>query len=307
MLERGVTHFSTKPATSVYKTELYLSDQGRNLNDSYLKTATRWCFKSLLQQPPVHTTEQHSQLKQRAEKEQAEGSSRPAAVPLDFHTLCAVHVVAFPVGSIILGVGGRSRFEVLRVLGELHSLGLGPRLVAELDQCHHHGQPQASHKDIEHARDIAQAQSARLVLRETRHAVSSAEGSRHTDRHTDNRLFASGLAGIATLVVFRVWPTDQGCPPIPAARGCSAVTALPSTLRWWDPGSLQGNEEFLATDFPRPLVSQNKVAYGWASQVAKALGESCAGGCIKQQDLQKAMTKPEKEKAKPLHTWVWSM
>lgn len=136
----------------------------------------------------MHTTEQHRQLKKERKKKTQRVDSRPAAIPLDFHTFCAVHVVAFSVGSVILGVGGGGRFEVLSVLGEFHSLGLGPRLVAELDQCHHHGQPQASHQDIEHASNIAQAQSARLVLRETSHAVSAAVRSRQTDRQTDNRL-----------------------------------------------------------------------------------------------------------------------
>lgn len=173
----------------------------------------------------MHTTEQHRQLKKERKKKTQRVDSRPAAIPLDFHTFCAVHVVAFSVGSVILGVGGGGRFEVLSVLGEFHSLGLGPRLVAELDQCHHHGQPQASHQDIEHASNIAQAQSARLVLRETSHAVSAAVRSRQTDRQTTG-CFALALAGIATLMVFSVQSMDQCCPPIPAAQGCTAVTAL---------------------------------------------------------------------------------
>lgn len=175
-----------------------------------------FCSSSLM-----HTPKHHTQLKKKkGKKENPEGfSSRPAAVPLDFHTFCAVHIVAFSVGSVILGVGGGSRFEVLRVLGEFHSLGLGPRLVAELDQRHHHGQPEASDKDIENPGNVAQAQSACLVLRETSHAISFTVRSRQTDRQQATLHLV--LAGIATLMAFSVPLTDQRCPPRPRQPGAA--------------------------------------------------------------------------------------
>lgn len=47
----------------------------------------------------------------------------------------------------------------------LHALGFGPRLVAELDQGHQHGQAQTAHKDVEDPGHVGQAQSlGRLVL-----------------------------------------------------------------------------------------------------------------------------------------------
>lgn len=101
--------------------------------------------------------------------------TRPSAVPLDLNTFCSIHVVAFSVRSIILGVGRRSRLKVLCVLCEFHSFGLGPRLVTELYQSHCHGEAEASDKNIENTRNIAQAQSTGLVLRETNHLISFAE------------------------------------------------------------------------------------------------------------------------------------
>lgn len=207
----------------------------------------------------------HNRIAQTAKMERKKKTqrvySRPAAVPLDFHTFCAVHIVAFPVGSVILGVGGGSGLEILRVLGEFHSLGLGPRLVAELDQCHHHGQPQASHKDIEHASNIAQAQSARLVLRETSHAVSSAVRGRQTDRQTDNRLLCispswnSYTHGIQCLAHRPVLTSHPRSPRLHSSD-CSVLHPVVGET----PADSKAMRFFLDTDFPRPSVSQSKVA-----------------------------------------------
>lgn len=49
----------------------------------------------------------------------------------------------------------------------LHALGFGPRLVAELDQGHQHGQAQSAHQDVEDPGYVGQAQGlGRLVLQE---------------------------------------------------------------------------------------------------------------------------------------------
>lgn len=168
------------------------SAQGGQLSRCCSEAATRGGVEAPAAVRGAHNGMPHAAQQSKARRKEAGGCrSRPAAVPLDLHALCAVHVVAFPVRSVVLGVGGGSGFEVLRVLGEFHSLGLGPRLVAELDQSHHHGQPEASDQDIENPSNIAQAQSARLVLRETSHAVSLAVRSRQTDRQTENRLLGT--------------------------------------------------------------------------------------------------------------------
>lgn len=105
----------------------------------------------------------------------------PLAVPLDLNTFCSIHVVAFSVRSIILGIGCRSRLKVLCVLCEFHSFGLGPWLVTELYQGHRHGKAETSDKNIENPSNIAQAQSACLVLRKTNQLVSFAVGRKETD------------------------------------------------------------------------------------------------------------------------------
>lgn len=46
----------------------------------------------------------------------------------------------------------------------LHPARLDPRLVAELDQSHQHGQPQPADQDVEDSRHVAQTERARLVL-----------------------------------------------------------------------------------------------------------------------------------------------
>ena len=46
----------------------------------------------------------------------------------------------------------------------LHPLRLDPRLVAELDQSHQHGQAQPTNKNVEDSRHVAQTERARLVL-----------------------------------------------------------------------------------------------------------------------------------------------
>lgn len=254
--------------------------------------------KPFWQQPSAHNTISHTASTQQKKETPAAVSSRPVAVPLDFHTFCAVHVVAFSVGRVILGVGGGGGFEVLRVLGEFHALGLGPRLVAELDERHHHGQAQAPHQDVEHPGDIAEAQSARLVLRETSHAVSFAARSRQTDRQQA----ALVLAGVTTLVAFGVPLLAQSCPPVPGSRGCAAATAPSPTLRWGKPWLIAPTaDHFWPLTSP---ASRSKPDYGRASPVAKAPWESSVGdssGCINQQVLQEAITK-QKEKPKPLHT-----
>lgn len=216
----------------------------------------------------VHTREEHRQLSRR-ESRKPRGLIPARSLPLDFHTFCAVHVVAFSVGGVILGVGGRGRFEVLRVLGEFHSLGLGPGLVAELDQCHHHGQPQAPHKDVEHASHIAQAQSTRLVLRETSQAVSSAGSSTQTQIDTQTTgCFALALAAIATLMVFSAQcPQSCALPPSPA------MTALSFSLCWLDlPGSKEGFGHF-----PRPLVSQARLPVAEHPWQQRHWGKLCQG------------------------------
>lgn len=199
----------------------------------------------------AHNGMPHAAQKSKARRKEPGGCrSRPAAVPLDFHALCAVHVVAFSVRSVVLGVGGGSRFEVLRVLGEFHSLGLGPRLVAELDQSHHHGQPEAPDQDIENPSNIAQAQSARLVLRETSHAVSLAVRSRQTDRQTENRLLALSPS-------WRNYPHGvQRCPG-PGSAALPSGDCSVSRLCGGKPlADSKAMDICLATDVPRPCVPE---------------------------------------------------
>ena len=67
----------------------------------------------------------------------------------------------------------------------LHALGFGPRLVAELDQGHQHGQAKAANQDVEDPGDVGQAQSLRrLVLESGRGDVFGGEksGSRRGSR-----------------------------------------------------------------------------------------------------------------------------
>lgn len=52
----------------------------------------------------------------------------------------------------------------------LHALGFGPRLVAELDQGHQHGQAQAAHQDVEDPGHVGQAQGLRRLVLEGRRA-----------------------------------------------------------------------------------------------------------------------------------------
>lgn len=59
----------------------------------------------------------------------------------------------------------------------LHALGFSPRLVAELDQGHQHGQAQAAHQDVEDPSHVGQAQSlGRLVLERPRQTGKSGGG-----------------------------------------------------------------------------------------------------------------------------------
>lgn len=49
----------------------------------------------------------------------------------------------------------------------LHAFGLGSRLVAELNQCHQHGQAKTAHKDVEDSGHVGQTQSLRRLILET--------------------------------------------------------------------------------------------------------------------------------------------
>lgn len=46
----------------------------------------------------------------------------------------------------------------------LHAFGFGPRLVAELDQRHKHGEAQAAHEDVEDPGHVRQAQGLRRLV-----------------------------------------------------------------------------------------------------------------------------------------------
>lgn len=100
----------------------------------------------------------------------------PLAVPLDLNTFCSVHVVAFSVCSIILGIGCWRRLKILCVLCEFHSFGLGSRLVTEFYQSHRHGKAETADKNIEDPSNIAEAQGACLVLRKMNPLISFAVG-----------------------------------------------------------------------------------------------------------------------------------
>lgn len=77
--------------------------------------------------------------------------------PLDFHTLCPVHVVAFTVRGIIVGVCWGGRLKVLGILCQLQFFGFLPWLVAELYQSHGHSQAKPSNQNIEDSCHVAQA------------------------------------------------------------------------------------------------------------------------------------------------------
>lgn len=53
---------------------------------------------------------------------------------------------------------------MLRNHTHLHSPGLDPGLVAELDQSHQHGEAKPANQDVEDPRHVAQTERARLVL-----------------------------------------------------------------------------------------------------------------------------------------------
>lgn len=58
----------------------------------------------------------------------------------------------------------------------LHPPGLNPRLVAELNQSHQHGQPESTNQNVEYSGYITETESTRLVL--------SSQGFRFRERQS---------------------------------------------------------------------------------------------------------------------------
>lgn len=86
--------------------------------------------------------------------------------PLNFYTFDPIYVVPFLISGKILRILRGSGINILCTLCHLHALGLGARLVTELDQSHQHGQAQTAHQDVEHTGHVAQAERTRLLLEE---------------------------------------------------------------------------------------------------------------------------------------------
>ena len=86
--------------------------------------------------------------------------------PLNFYTFDPIYVVTFLISCKILWILRGSWVNILCILCHLHSFRLGSGLVTELNQGHQHGQTESSDQNVEDPSHVAQAEGARLLLRE---------------------------------------------------------------------------------------------------------------------------------------------
>lgn len=259
-------------SSSVCKTEWHLSDptcdQGRNLNDCYLRAATRWCLKSLLQQPRgAHKRRAQTAIKERKQKAQRADTS-PQPTPRFSHFLCRTRC------SLLCRWRNSGCWWQGQVWSSACSWwvsfawtrpGTCSRTRSVPPSWPAPGPPQGCRTRQPHC---SGSEHSSCPKRNQPGRQLCWEQHTDTDRHTDNRLLCTGPGCNSYTDGVQCSVSPELCsPPIPS-NDCSELLPVLAGPPW-----LQGG----VWPLPQAFGVPGKAARSRASLAAKALGKTVPG------------------------------